>query len=114
MCSGTHPMTDWTDAADQPRTRATSKLVEQMQWLARRLQIFGVHVHVGVRSPEKAIPIVNALTYYVPHFLALSASSPYWMGTRHRPRVGALEGLRAAADGRAAVPALRLGPSSRS
>jgi carboxylate-amine ligase len=52
-----------------------------MQWLARQLQIFGVHVHVGVRAPEKAIPIVNALTYYVPHFLALSASSPFWMGS---------------------------------
>ncbi len=38
-----------------------------MQWLARRLQIFGVHVHVGVRSPDKAMPIVNALTAYVPH-----------------------------------------------
>jgi carboxylate-amine ligase len=51
-----------------------------MQWMARRLQIFGVHVHVGIRSPEKAVPIVNALTSYVPHLLALSASSPYWMG----------------------------------
>jgi carboxylate-amine ligase len=52
-----------------------------MQWLARRLQIFGVHVHVGVRAPEKAIPINNALMMYIPHFLALSASSPYWMGS---------------------------------
>ena len=48
--------------------------------MARRLQIFGVHVHVGVRSQEKAIPIVNALASYVPHFLALSASSPFWRG----------------------------------
>ncbi len=52
-----------------------------MQWLARRLQIFGVHVHVGVRAPEKAIPINNALMMYIPHFLALSASSPFWMGS---------------------------------
>lgn len=37
-------------------------------------------MHVGVRSPHKAIPIVNALTSYIPHFLALSASSPYWVG----------------------------------
>jgi carboxylate-amine ligase len=51
-----------------------------MHWLARRLQIFGVHIHVGVRSGDKAIPMVNALTYYVPHFLGLSPSSPYWMG----------------------------------
>jgi glutamate---cysteine ligase / carboxylate-amine ligase len=80
MCSGTHPFTDWATQQISPNPRY-AKLVEDMQWLARRLQIFGVHVHVGVRSPDKAIPIVNALTAYIPHFLALSASSPYWMGT---------------------------------
>ena len=79
MCSGTHPLTDWSTQKISPNPRY-AKLVEEMQWLARRLQIFGVHVHVGVRSPDKAIPIVNALTMYVPHFLALSASSPYWIG----------------------------------
>jgi YbdK family carboxylate-amine ligase len=80
MCSGTHPITDWATQTVSPSARYQA-LVENMQWLARRLQIFGVHVHVGVRSPEKAIPIVNALTQFVPHFLALSASSPYWIGT---------------------------------
>ncbi len=80
MCSGTHPLTDWTTQTVSPDARY-AKLIEEMQWLARRLLIFGVHVHVGVRSPDKAIPIVNALTAYVPHFLALSASSPYWIGT---------------------------------
>jgi carboxylate-amine ligase len=80
MCSGTHPITDWTTQQISPNPRY-EKLVEDMQWLARRMQIFGVHVHVGVRSPQKVIPIVNALTAYIPHFLALSASSPYWVGT---------------------------------
>ena len=80
MCSGTHPTTDWATQQISPNPRY-AKLVEDMQWLARRLQIFGVHVHVGVRSPEKVIPIVNALTAYIPHFLALSGSSPYWIGT---------------------------------
>jgi carboxylate-amine ligase len=79
MCSGTHPFTDWTTQQISPNPRY-EQLVEQMQWLARRLQIFGVHVHVGVRSPDKSIPINNALMMYIPHFLALSASSPYWMG----------------------------------
>jgi carboxylate-amine ligase len=55
--------------------------MQQMQWLARRLQIFGVHVHVGVRDREKALPILNALTAYIPHLLSLSASSPYWIGS---------------------------------
>ncbi len=80
MCSGTHPTTDWATQTVSPNPRY-AMLVEQMQWMARQLQIFGVHVHVGVRAPQKAIPIVNALTFYVPHFLALSASSPFWMGT---------------------------------
>jgi carboxylate-amine ligase len=78
MCSGTHPITDWVTQriTDNPRYHM---LVERNQWLARRLQIFGVHVHCGVRAPEKAIPINNALLHYVPHYLALSASSPYWI-----------------------------------
>ena len=80
MCSGTHPITNWATQTISPNPRY-AKLVEDNQWLARRLQIFGVHVHVGVRSPDKVIPIVNALTSYIPHFLALSASSPYWIGT---------------------------------
>ncbi|MCW2724455.1 MAG: glutamate--cysteine ligase [Frankiales bacterium] len=79
MCSGSHPTTDPMTQQISPKPRY-AELVEQMQWLARQLQIFGVHVHVGVRSPDKAIPIVNALTAYIPHFLALSASSPYWIG----------------------------------
>jgi YbdK family carboxylate-amine ligase len=79
MCAGTHPFSDWRNQQISSGDRY-AKLVDDMQWLARRLQIFGVHVHVGVRSPDKAIHIVNALTAYVPHFLSLSASSPYWKG----------------------------------
>jgi YbdK family carboxylate-amine ligase len=79
MCAGTHPVTDWRtqQISDNPRY---AKLVEDMQWLARRLQIFGVHVHVGVRSSDKAMAMVNALSAYIPHLLALTASSPYWKG----------------------------------
>ncbi|MFN2463140.1 MAG: glutamate--cysteine ligase [Candidatus Dormibacteria bacterium] len=79
LCSGTHPFTDWATQDISPSERYR-QLVRDMQWLARRMQIFGVHVHCGVRAPEKAIPIVNAMTAYIPHFLGLSASSPYWMG----------------------------------
>lgn len=79
ICAGTHPFSSWTDQRISPDPRY-ARLVEEMQWMARRLQIFGVHVHVGVRSPEKSITIANALTAVIPHFLALSASSPYWEG----------------------------------
>lgn len=80
VCSGSHPTTDWATQEISPSPRYT-KLVDQMQWMARQLQIFGVHVHVGVRSSKHVVPIVNALTGYLPHLLALSASSPYWIGT---------------------------------
>jgi carboxylate-amine ligase len=79
-CAGTHPISNWRDAVMAPIQRY-AELVEQMQWLARRIQTFGVHVHVGVRNVEKVVPIVNALSAYLPHFLALTASSPYWSGT---------------------------------
>jgi carboxylate-amine ligase len=79
MCSGTHPMTDWSTQRLTDHDRYIT-LVERNQWTARQLQIFGVHVHCGVRAAEKAMPIVNALLSYVPHFLAISASSPYWVG----------------------------------
>lgn len=80
MCSGSHPTTDWSTQSISPSPRY-HKLIEQMQWMARQMQIFGVHVHVGVQSGKKAVSIVNALTAYIPHLLALSASSPYWTGT---------------------------------
>jgi len=78
-CMGTHPISGWQEAVMAP-VRRYAELVEQMQWLARRIQTFGVHVHVGIRDAAKAIPIVNALACYLPHFLALTASSPYWSG----------------------------------
>ncbi len=79
MCAGTHPFSDWAKQQVSPKERY-HQLIEQYQWPARRLQIFGIHVHVGVRSSAKVIAICNALCAYIPHFLALSASSPYWVG----------------------------------
>ena len=79
LCSGTHPFSHWAEQTISPDPRY-HQLIEEMQWAARRLQIFGIHVHVGVRSPEKAIAIANALSAYIPHFLALSASSPFRHG----------------------------------
>jgi carboxylate-amine ligase len=78
-CTGTHPISDWRDAVMAPVQRYAD-LIEQMQWLARRIQTFGVHVHVGVSDVDRVIPIVNALSAYLPHFLALTASSPFWSG----------------------------------
>jgi carboxylate-amine ligase len=79
MCAGAHPFSNPVNQEITPNARYR-RLVEETQWPARQMQIFGIHVHVGVRSGEKAIAMVNALSAYIPHFLALSASSPYWMG----------------------------------
>ncbi|MET0158563.1 MAG: glutamate--cysteine ligase [Acidimicrobiales bacterium] len=77
LCSGTHPFSNWGDqkVSDDPRYHL---LLEQMGWTAQRLQIFGVHYHVGVRHGERVLAIGNGLAGYIPHLLALSASSPYW------------------------------------
>jgi carboxylate-amine ligase len=77
--AGTHPMSDWRDAKIVPNQRF-SELVEQIQWPVRRLQTMAAHVHVGLRDAGRVMPIVNALTAYLPHFLGLTASSPFWSG----------------------------------
>jgi carboxylate-amine ligase len=77
MCSGTHPYSQWVDqdVSEDPRYH---QLLEQMGWPAKRLAIFGVHFHVGVKHGERVLAIANGLAGYIPHLLALSASSPYW------------------------------------
>jgi YbdK family carboxylate-amine ligase len=79
LCAGTHPTSHWLDQKITPNPRY-EQLVEELQWVARRFQIFGVHIHVGVTSRDKVLPIVNAMAGYLPHFLALTASSPFWIG----------------------------------
>jgi carboxylate-amine ligase len=79
ICSGSHPFSHWGEQRISPSERY-GELVEAMQWMARRLQIFGIHIHLGVRSGEKAIALGNAMAAYIPHLLALSSSSPFWEG----------------------------------
>ena len=75
--AGTHPFAEWSEQRVTSKDRYTM-LVDRCQWPARRLMIFGLHVHVGIESGEKAIAVFNALTTYLPHLLALSASSPFF------------------------------------
>ncbi len=79
MCTGTHPFSAWADQTVSPDPRY-HRLIENCQWTARRLLIFGVHTHVGVKSGEEAIAVGNSLGTFIPHFLALSSSSPFWQG----------------------------------
>ena len=77
--TGTHPFSRWAEQEITQQQRY-HLLVNRCQWPARRLMIFGLHVHVGIESGEKAIAVSNSLTTYIPHLLALSASSPYFEG----------------------------------
>ncbi len=77
---GSHPFARWEDQEVSEGHRYAT-LMDRTQWWGRQMVIFGVHVHVGIRSAAKVWPLVNALLTYHPHLTALSASSPYWSGT---------------------------------
>ncbi|MBV6759621.1 glutamate--cysteine ligase [Rhodococcus sp. USK10] len=79
ICAGTHPFAQWSTQL-VTRTPDYDELIERTQWWGRQMLIWGVHVHVGVSSPQKVFPILNALLQRYPHLLALSASSPMWAG----------------------------------
>ncbi len=78
-CAGTHPFSHWKDqtVTEDERYR---RLVDNLQIVARRFNIFGLHVHIGVGGGERCIYIMNKMLYYLPHLLALSANSPFWVG----------------------------------
>ena len=77
--AGTHPLARWEDQriTAAPRYR---DLVDALRFVARQEIIFGLHVHVGLDDPNKAIHVANGMRVHVPILLALSANSPYWRG----------------------------------
>lgn len=77
--ASTHPFSSWKEQTITDERRY-NRLKETLQILARRFNIFGLHIHVGVNGAEKAIYIFNSLIYYLPHLLAVSANSPFWEG----------------------------------
>ncbi|MFZ1177452.1 MAG: glutamate--cysteine ligase [Mycobacterium sp.] len=79
FCAGAHPFARWSSAklTDAPRY---AELIKRTQWWGRQMMIWGVHVHVGISSANKVMPIMSSLLKYYPHLLALSASSPWWVG----------------------------------
>jgi carboxylate-amine ligase len=81
MCAGTHPFSRWLDQPVTPFPRYLGVL-EEMQLLAQRLLIFGMHVHIGIEDRALAVDTMNVVRYMLPHILALSTSSPFWLGRR--------------------------------
>jgi len=107
--AGTHPFSDWADQLITPDPRYNA-IVDELQVVARGNLIFGLHVHVGIKNRDLAIQIMNEARYFLPHLLALSANSPFWLGTNtglksYRtkvfekfPRTGIPEMFESAAD----------------
>jgi carboxylate-amine ligase len=77
--AGTHPFSSWIDQVISPGERYEN-IVEEMGQLARSLLIFGMHVHVAMPNRTTMIELMNMARYFLPHLLAFSTSSPFWMG----------------------------------
>lgn len=77
--AGSHP---FSAPRSQPVTdkERYSKLIDRTQWWGHQMVIYGVHVHVGLDRRDKALPVLDGLVNYFPHFQAISASSPFWGG----------------------------------
>ena len=79
IAASTHPFSKWTEQKHTDKERY-SELTHEMQGAARRLVICGMHVHVGIEDDELRIDLMNQVSYFLPHLLALSCSSPFWAG----------------------------------
>lgn len=79
IAASTHPFAEWEDQhhADKERYNA---LAEELQTVVRRLLICGMHVHVGIEDADTRIDLMNQVSYFLPHLLCLSTSSPFWRG----------------------------------
>src|ERR1700675_2374413 len=75
----THPFSSWIDQVISPGERYQN-IVEEMGQLARSLLIFGMHIHIAMPDKQTTIDMMNMVRYFLPHLLALSTSSPFWMG----------------------------------
>ena len=81
IAASTHPFADWhkQQFTDKERYRALEK---DLAGVARRMLICGMHVHVGIEDDDQRIDLLNQFSYFLPHLLALSTSSPFWEGTQ--------------------------------
>ena len=79
IAASTHPFADWADQQVTERDRYLL-LAKDLQVVVRRLVICGMHVHVGIEDLELRIDLMNQASYFLPHLLALSTSSPFWHG----------------------------------
>src|SRR5205085_5456310 len=91
----THPFSRWQDQRITPDERYY-RLAEQLRETVIRPVTFGLHVHVGVESGDRAVAVCDRLRHHLPVLLALSANSPFWQGRltgHHAHRIEVLEGI---------------------
>ncbi|MDH3228493.1 MAG: carboxylate-amine ligase [Alphaproteobacteria bacterium] len=81
IAASTHPFAEWSDLLHTDKERY-NVLAEDMQAVARRLLICGMHVHVGVDDDDLRVDLLNQVSYFLPHLLALGTSSPFWRGEK--------------------------------
>ena len=79
LAAGTHPFSDWRDQQTTPKHRYRQSVLEYEQ-ISRELVIFGCHVHVGMPDSESALQVLNRARLWLAPILALTGSSPYWLG----------------------------------
>lgn len=79
LIAGCHPFANWQQQQITPQERYIN-LLHRIQWPVRQFLIFGLHVHVGINNADKSLYVMGNLTHYLPHMIALSASSPFWNG----------------------------------
>lgn len=78
--TGVHPIAKYADVEISPTERYLD-MIDRNQWMTRRMTVYGLHVHLGMASGEDCIRFNNFFMFFLPHLLALSASSPFWQGT---------------------------------
>ncbi len=81
IAASTHPFAEWTEQHHTDKERY-NQIARTMQVVVRRMLICGMHVHVAIEDEDLRIDLFNQLTYFLPHLLALSTSSPFWRGRR--------------------------------
>ena len=79
IAAACHPFSSWKDQPHTPKDRYDG-LARDLAGVARRMLICGMHVHVGIERPDMRIDLMNQMSYFLPHLLALSCSSPFWQG----------------------------------
>jgi carboxylate-amine ligase len=95
FAASTHPFARWEEQAHTPKKRYDD-LARDLQGTVRRLLICGMHVHIGIEDEDLRVDVMNQVRYFLPHLLALTASSPFWQGHQmglHSYRLSVFDGM---------------------